>query len=193
LRRRARCRAATDQGNVDFVTVEDLIIPAGETEGMVGGVQGVPAEEAFETDGSQEQEFHLAAKDIAQDSIEVWVGGVKWQEVRTFYESTPTDAHYILTTDALDNTWITLGDGQYGLLPPAFCDLPLDQRLSGACEALAEPSALRLDPLLELGRFRYRESFQKGAAEQGEGTLHVTGLERLLAGQCVEFHLRGED
>jgi phage-related baseplate assembly protein len=117
--RHTRCRAATDQGNVGFVTVEDLIIPAGEKEGMVGGVQGVLAEEAFETDGSQDQEFHLAAKDIAQDSIEVWVGGVRWQEVRTFYESTPTDTHYILTTDALDNTWITFGDGQYGLLPPA--------------------------------------------------------------------------
>jgi len=39
--------------------------------------------------------------------------------VRTFYESTPADTHYLLTTDALDNTSITFGDGHYGLLPPA--------------------------------------------------------------------------
>jgi len=117
--RHTRCRATTDQGDVDFVTAEDLVIPAGDTEGVVGGVQGVPSEETFETDGTQGQVFELAAKDIAQDSIEVWVGGVKWQEVRTFYESASTDTHCILTTDALDNTWITVGDGQYGLLPPA--------------------------------------------------------------------------
>ncbi|HPD17881.1 MAG TPA: baseplate J/gp47 family protein [Planctomycetota bacterium] len=113
-----RCRATTDQGNVDFATAEDLAIAAGALDGMVGAVQGVPSEEGFTTDGTQGQVFHLAAKDIAQGSIEVWVGGVKWTEVRTFYESTPADAHYILATDALDQTSVTLGDGQYGLLPP---------------------------------------------------------------------------
>jgi len=117
--RHTRCRATTDQGNVDFATAEDLVIDAGTLDGMVGGIQGVPAEETFVTDGSQGQVLRLTAKDIAQGSIEVWVGGVKWTEVRTFYESTPADAHYILATDALDQTSVTLGDGQYGLLPPS--------------------------------------------------------------------------
>jgi len=117
--RHTRCRGTTHQGDVDFVTAKELVIDAGDVDGMVGGVQGIPAEETFETDGAADQEFHLAARDIAQDSVEVWVGGVKWQEVRTFYESTPSDTHYILTTDALDETWLTIGDGHYGLLPPA--------------------------------------------------------------------------
>jgi len=117
--RHTRCRAATGQGNIDFVTAEDLIVPAGQTAGTVGAIQGVPAEETFQADGSQNQKFHLAAKDIAQGSIELWVGGLRWQEVRTFYESTPADTQYVLTTDALDNTSITIGDGQYGLVPPA--------------------------------------------------------------------------
>jgi hypothetical protein len=114
-----RCRGTADTGDVDFVTAEVLVIPAGETEGTVGGVQGTPAEESFETDGTQGQRFDLAAADIAQGSIEVWIGGVRWDEVRTFYESSSSDAHYILTTDALDHTCITLGGGTYGLLPPA--------------------------------------------------------------------------
>ena len=117
--RHTRCRGTTDEGDVDFVTADELVIDAGDVDGMVGGVQGIPAEETFETDGTADQEFHLAARDVAQDSVEVWVGGLRWQEVRTFYDSASTDTHYILTTDALDNTWITFGDGQYGLLPPA--------------------------------------------------------------------------
>jgi len=114
-----RCRGTAEQGDVDFVTAEALVLAAGETEGTVGGVQGSPAEESFETDGTPGQEFPLAAQDIAQGSIEVWANSVRWGEVRTFYESSASDIHYILTTDALDNTWVTFGDGTYGLLPPA--------------------------------------------------------------------------
>ena len=114
-----RCRAATDQGNVDFVTAELLSIPAGQTSGTVGAAQGAPLEEEFTTDGQADQKLVLANKHIAQDHLEVWIDGLKWTEVRTFYESAASDKHYLVETDALDVTTIIMGDGTHGHLPPA--------------------------------------------------------------------------
>ena len=114
-----RCRASTEHGNVDFVTAETLTIPAGNTSGQVGGVQGVPVEEVFVTSGEPDQEIALANKKISQDHLEVWIDGVAFEEVRTFYESNLADRHFTVTTDALDNTRITLGDGNYAKIPGA--------------------------------------------------------------------------
>lgn len=117
--RGSRCRASTENGNVDFVTAETLTIPSGSTSGTVGAVQGAPVQEVFLTSGDPDQEFALANKHIAQGNLEVWIDGIKWTEVQTFYDSASTDKHFTVTTDALDNTRVMLGDGNYGYLPPA--------------------------------------------------------------------------
>ena len=115
----ARCRASTEKGNADFVTAETVTIPAGATSAQVGGIQGVPIREQFVTSGEADQEVVLANRRVAQDNLEVWIDGEKWSEVRTFYDSAPTDKHYAVVTDALDVTRIILGDGNYGYLPSA--------------------------------------------------------------------------
>ena len=114
-----RCRASTESGNVDFVTAETLTLAAGNTSGQVGAVQGAPVEEQFTTSGEADQALALANKHVAQDNLEVWIDGEKWSEVRTFYDSASTDKHYAVVTDALDNTQVILGDGNYGHLPSA--------------------------------------------------------------------------
>jgi len=115
----ARCRAATENGNVDFVTLETVTIPAGTLSKTVGAVQGVPVQEQFQTNGQPDQTLTLVNKKIAEGYLEVWIDGVRWSEVRTFYDSASADKHFIVTTDALDSTKVTLGDGNYGFLPPA--------------------------------------------------------------------------
>jgi len=52
------------------------------------------------------------------DSLRVWVDGVEWSEVDTFYGAGPTDGVYELRHDDEGDAWIQFGDGMHGAIPP---------------------------------------------------------------------------
>lgn len=51
--------------------------------------------------------------------LQVWVGGVLWQAVPSFFDAGPRDTVYILREDEAGQTWVQFGDGQRGARLPS--------------------------------------------------------------------------
>lgn len=102
---------------VPFVTAQDLIIRAGQTQGEVDAVQGEPATEAFAGTGSPCVRIVLGRTDIAHGSVKVEVAGVEWTQAQHFADSEAEDTHYLVEIDGLDNVHIVFGDGRCGAYP----------------------------------------------------------------------------
>ena len=115
---RTVCRAKLDDGDVEFETIEDAIIPRGQLSVDVGARQGVRKSEEFVSTGDRAQRFALSSTSIAQGSVQIRVGDDDWEEARFFIDSAPDSKHFQVETDGLDVTWIIFGDGVHGVIPP---------------------------------------------------------------------------
>ena len=112
------CRARLEEGDVEFETALDAVIPRGRTEVDVDARQGRRKSESFTGTGEPGQRLVLAGKSIAQGSIRVRIQEREWTEVAHFQESDAGSLHFQTETDALDETTIVFGDGVHGAVPP---------------------------------------------------------------------------
>jgi len=112
------CRARLEDGDVEFETALDAVIPRGRTEVDVDARQGRRKSESFTGNGEPGQRLVLAGKSIAQGSIRVRIQKREWTEVAHFQESDAGSLHFQTETDALDETTIVFGDGAHGAVPP---------------------------------------------------------------------------
>lgn len=112
------CRARLEDGDVEFETALDAVIPRGRTEVDVDARQGRRKSESFTGNGEPGQRLVLAGKSIAQGSIRVRIQEREWTEVAHFQESDAGTLHFQTETDALDETTIVFGDGVHGAVPP---------------------------------------------------------------------------
>ena len=113
------CKARLDDGDVDFETAEDAVIPRGQLSMDVGARQGIRRSEDFTGTGDRTQRFALSSTSIAQGSVQVKIGEIDWEETRFFIDSAPDSKQFQVETDGLDVTWIVFGDGIHGAIPPA--------------------------------------------------------------------------
>lgn len=106
-----------------FETDELLVIPSGESFGVVTVTQGetISNEVLGISDGTGNQEFTFEYEDVLEESIFVYTeenGIVKeWELVDNFLESRPTDRHYTIGINEEDLTTIIFGDGILGQIP----------------------------------------------------------------------------
>lgn len=112
------CRARLEDGDVEFETALDAVIPRGRTEVDVDARQGRRRSESFTGNGEPGQRLVLAGKSIAQGSVRVRIQEREWTEVAHFQESDAGALHFQTETDALDETTIVFGDGVHGAVPP---------------------------------------------------------------------------
>ncbi len=115
---RTVCKAKLDDGDVEFETTEDAVIPRGQLSVDVGARQGTRKSEDFTSVGGRSQRLVLASTSIAQGSVRVKVGENYWEETRFFIDSAPDSKHFQVDTDGLDVTWVIFGDGIHGAIPP---------------------------------------------------------------------------
>ncbi|MBI2842754.1 MAG: baseplate J/gp47 family protein [Armatimonadetes bacterium] len=115
---RTVCKARLDDGDVEFETAEDVVIPRNQTSVDVGARQGALKSEEFVGTGDRGQRQALASTSIAQASVRVRVGSTDWEEARFFIDSALDSKHFQIETDGLDITWIIFGDGTHGAIPP---------------------------------------------------------------------------
>ena len=116
---RTRASARLDDGDVEFETVEEAILPRGQLSVDVNARQGRRKVETFTGAGEPNASFPLTGTEIAQSSLRVLIGGQAWREVHHFQESGGTDEHFEVETDGLDRTRILFGDGVRGAVPAA--------------------------------------------------------------------------
>ncbi len=113
------CRASLDDGDVEFETTEDAVIPHGQLTCEIGARQGTRKSEEFTATGEPNQRCALNSTSIAQGSVRVSVASAFWQET-TFFSDCGADSQcFQLETDGLDTTWVVFGDGSHGGIPPA--------------------------------------------------------------------------
>jgi hypothetical protein len=117
------CRALLDEGQADFETVEDGLIPRGVQAVNVYARQGVRRTETFAATGQPFQRFQLTGEAIAQGTIVVTIGQESWSEVGHFQDSASDSLHFMTDTDALDITTVIFGDGQNGSVPPQGAEI----------------------------------------------------------------------
>ncbi len=115
---RTVCEAKLDDGDVEFETTEDAVIPRGQLSVDVGARQGTRKSEEFASTGDRTQRFALSSTSIAQGSARVKIGESNWEETRFFIDSDPDSKHFQVETDGLDVTRIIFGDGIHGAIPP---------------------------------------------------------------------------
>ncbi|MCG3111971.1 MAG: putative baseplate assembly protein [Candidatus Manganitrophus sp. SB1] len=93
-------------------------------------------EPLFIGDGAPGQRMTLSRKPVthlvkmgpftrrrSRPELEVRVDGVLWDEVETFFQSTPSDLHYVTFIDENDTLTITFGTGQRGSVVPAGAEV----------------------------------------------------------------------
>jgi hypothetical protein len=112
------CKARLEDGDVDFETVEDAVLPRGQLSVDVGARQGTRKSEEFSAAGDRSQKFSLSSTSIAQGSVRVRIGDSGWEETRFFIDSASDSKHFLVETDGLDITHIAFGDGIHGAIPP---------------------------------------------------------------------------
>lgn len=113
------CRALLDDGQADFETAADAVLPHGNLYIDVAARQGVRKSQTFTGSGAPWQRLELTGKNIAQGSLRVVIGGVEWTEVLHFQDSEAGDTHFTAQTDGLDVTAILFGDGRHGIASAA--------------------------------------------------------------------------
>jgi hypothetical protein len=111
------CRALLNDGEADFETVEDGLIPRGVLLVDIPGRQGVRRTETFTSTGLPFQRIRLTGDVIAQGTITVTVGDDAWSEVDHFQDSIADSHHFMADLDALDISNLIFGDGQSGAVP----------------------------------------------------------------------------
>lgn len=117
------CRALLNDGQADFETVEDGLIPRDVLTVEVPARQGVRRTETFTATGQSFQQYRLAGQAIAQDSITVNIAEETWTEVGHFQDSASDSLHFMADTDALDTSAVIFGDGRNGAVPPSGAEI----------------------------------------------------------------------
>ncbi len=111
------CRALLSDGEADFETVEDGLIPRGVLSVDIPTRQGVRRTETFTSTGLPFQRIRLTGGVIAQGTITVTVGDDAWSEVDHLQDSLADSRHFMADLDALDISTLIFGDGQSGAVP----------------------------------------------------------------------------
>ena len=111
------CRALLNDGEADFETVEDGLLPRGVLSVDIPARQGVRRTETFTATGLPFQRIRLTGDVIAQGTITVTEGDDAWSEVDHFQDSLADSRHFMADLDALDISTLIFGDGQSGAVP----------------------------------------------------------------------------
>ncbi len=107
----------TEDGTVEYDLTEETTILAGDVQ-----IEDVPAENAraqsenFVATGLPGFSFVLGQVPYVDDSGVVTIGVDSFTEAESFFESGPTDKHYVVTVDDEDRASFTFGDGTNGVV-----------------------------------------------------------------------------
>jgi hypothetical protein len=145
-----RLATAAESGEdpVEFETVADLVIPAGETEGTVSAAEGRTEEEiAGRSDGTPFQRIHLSGAPIVDGTLRVLIdegaGEEPWTEVDSFVRTGPLDRHYYVQRDEQDRLTVFFGDNAQGRIPAAGASIRATHRVGGGARGNVGAGTIR--------------------------------------------------
>ena len=125
-----------------------------------------------------------------KSTLRVWVDGVQWQEVSSFYSQGPNDEVYILRQKDDQETLITFGDGKYGRRLPTGTDNVIASYRYGAGAAAppANTIAQLAKPVKKLTSVNNPFAASGGGdAENQDGIRSYAPQSALLLGRAVSL------
>ncbi|MBZ4649170.1 baseplate J/gp47 family protein [Thermosipho sp. (in: thermotogales)] len=121
---------------IQFETDSDLIIPTGQTEGIVSATQGITIslENIGISNGKANQRFVLENRKVIDGSYTVYVNENNilktWTEVDTF-AGRGNENIFITEVDEIDRSYIIFGNGKIGRIPPIGSEIYCTYRIGG--------------------------------------------------------------
>ena len=139
----ARDQVTTDDGSIVFEVLEDTEIAAGSLSVTAGTKQGETIDEDVATsDGSPNQKYSLAQTPFLAASETIYVGGVAWNLVVDFLDSTSSSQDYRIEIDENDKAWLFFGDGVNGAAPVLDDEITATYRIGGGLLGNVEAGSL---------------------------------------------------
>ena len=125
-------RITGEDYDFSFYTVENLIIQAGQTSGVVGAVQSelVQNVNLGISDGSINQRHILPELGVAFGSVSVTVDADLWENKSSLAYSKPEDLQFIASMNTDRQVYVKFGDDIKGKIPPNGSDIFVDYRLT---------------------------------------------------------------
>jgi hypothetical protein len=111
------CRTNSLVNRVNFRTLTDAVITAGNTSVSVTGENSEPQEDIFTSTEKPDSLIQLTAIPYIDGSAVITAGNGLFSEVGSFLESTSVDKHYTVTVDQNDQAVIRFGNGVNGVIP----------------------------------------------------------------------------
>ncbi|NUP12873.1 MAG: t4-like baseplate wedge, partial [Polyangiaceae bacterium] len=127
---------------IRFQLLGGATILAGQTS--VTGVtfeHSEPHEDVFTSDGTPAQTDALRSTPYLDGSATVVAANGTFTQVDNFYESGPTDRHFIVQVDQFDRAKLTYGDGVIGMIPTG--SRVVSYKTGGGPAGEIEPNALK--------------------------------------------------
>lgn len=115
---------------LDFFTIDELRIAAGNTEGEVSAIHAELREHTIVSDGSPNQLRPLKFRPYVDGSLAVSQGTTDFAPVLNFAQSGPSDPHYLIFADESDRGFIIFANGIAGQVPVAG-DVDVSYRTGG--------------------------------------------------------------
>jgi len=123
--------AVKTKAGVDFYTLVDQKILAGQQSGTLTFVQGVVKTASFVSDGTAFQRLQVVDSSIVQSTVLVSVAGTEWTEVDSLVYAEATSQNYAVEFDENGNCFILFGDNTVGAVPPLGSAIEVTYRVGG--------------------------------------------------------------
>jgi predicted phage baseplate assembly protein len=121
-------------GGIEFEIDQDYVMPAGGVTLGLGALQGKSFTEDFTSAGITSQKFQVSQFPVIQNSVQVFVDDVLWEEIDFFAFAGPLDQVYTLSFDENNKGTIQFGDDVFGAIPAPGALVRILYRVGGGSE-----------------------------------------------------------
>lgn len=117
-----KTQVTAPESGIKFFTTKKVVLPAGQSEVTVEANQAEIKTEQQVSQGAEGQEIAIPSDIVAEDGIEVFVGGDRWEVIDSLLRSLrdSDDFEAVEIRSLPDETLVVeFGDGVQGKIPPA--------------------------------------------------------------------------
>ncbi len=122
---------AISAGELTFELDQDYVLPALALTIDMGATQGASFTQDFTSSGDINQKKELRQAPVIQNSVQVFVDDILWEEINFFAFAASGDQVYVLNFDENDKGIVEFGDNVFGFVPPLGSTIRVTYRVGG--------------------------------------------------------------
>jgi uncharacterized phage protein gp47/JayE len=123
-----------DAEGITFEIDQDYVLPALATTINMGALQGETFVDNFTSVGVADQKFQATKFPVIQNSMQIHVDTVLWDEIDFFAFAGALDQVYTLSFDENNKATSQFGNDVFGAIPPPGADLQFTYRVGGGSD-----------------------------------------------------------